>query len=101
MLAIARSGVTLHAAGTEAPKRSAPNLDAQMRTARAQLADWVTCPSAKTPQGKEKIKQISEKLASIKNEIKVETQKPDTAASVHQDYLAAPNRAGANVDTYA
>ena len=100
---------------TGAPTRPTPNLDAQLRTYRAQLADWVTCPSAKTPQGKAKIEQISAKLASVENEIK---KKSDPASSSgpnasppkpietdrhvdgHSDYLSAPNQVGSNVDTF-
>jgi hypothetical protein len=118
MLAIARAGAAPLAA-TGAPKRATPNLDAQVRTYRAQLADWVTCPSAKTPQGKEKIEQISAKLEAVKNQIKKSdgtslsattdalthstagsrdaTRQPDD----HADYLSPPSQVGANVDTYA
>jgi hypothetical protein len=114
MVAIARAGVARDAA-TVTPKRSSPNLDAQLRTYRAQLADWVTCPSAKTPEGKAKIEQISAKLNSVKSEIKKSDGTSPSATTAPQtmpndstrpadgggDYLTAPSQVGANVDTYA
>jgi hypothetical protein len=101
MVAIARAGA-----------QSPPNLDAQMRTCRAQLADWVTCPSAKTPEGKAKIEQISTKLDEIKHEIKKSDGNSPSAmiagrsdAAPHAadagDYLGASNQVGTIVNTYA
>lgn len=85
-----------------------------MRTCRAQLADWVTCPSAKTPEGKAKIEQITSKLDSIKDQIK---QSGDASASrlakaddplksarpagAAVDKVGATGQIGGNVDTYA
>jgi hypothetical protein len=118
MVAIARTGVVFRTP-TDTPKRATPNLDAQVRTYRAQLADWVTCPSAKTPQGKEKIEQISAKLESVRNQIKkldgtslsatTDASTQSAAASSdatprsddHADYLSASGQVGASVDTYA
>lgn len=114
MVAIARTGVS-PTASAAMPARTAPNLEAQMRTCRAQLADWVTCPSAKTPEGKAKIEQISSKLDSIKDQIKKSaasssssmTEKPQAPARAARrsddavDYLAPADRVGSHVDTYA
>jgi hypothetical protein len=47
------------------PRRS-PSMDAELSTARAKLSDWVTCPSAKTPEGKNEIKKAADKLATVK-----------------------------------
>lgn len=63
---ITRPGPT---APTAACHRS-PSLDAQLQHARGQLQDWVTCPSSKTPEGKAKIRQASEKLEEVKQQIK-------------------------------
>jgi hypothetical protein len=52
------------------PTSRPPSLDAQLQSARNQLEDWVTCSSAKTPAGKVKIKQVSEKVENIKQQIK-------------------------------
>ena len=115
MGAIARASTSPSASGAM-PARTSPNLEAQMRTCRAQLADWVTCPSAKTPEGKAKIEQISSKLDSIKNQIKqsgVSSSSAEPAAqpdgsleSPHRAEagaakLAASGQIGSNVDTYA
>lgn len=114
MVAIAKAGVASYAA-TGTPKRATANLDAQLRTCRAQLADWVTCPSAKTPQGKEKIEQISARLESVKNQIKksdgtspsaMTDQLPAPGDSARQSdreakFLATPSQVGFNVDTHA
>jgi hypothetical protein len=86
MSAIARISAPTPTVG--APKRSAPDLDAQVRTYRAQLADWVTCPSAKTPGGKAKIEQISAKLVAVEGQI----EKADGGS---------PGQLGVHVDTYA
>lgn len=51
-----------------------PGLDAQLNTVRAQLADWVTCPSAKTPEGKAKIKEVTARFDAIKAQIVMETK---------------------------
>ena len=96
--------------------RSSPDLDAKVRTYRAQLADWVTCSSAKTPEGKAKIDQISAKLDSVKGQIKksdgggfadASTRLLPTPAATSPGstppmvYLEARGQVGANVDTYA
>jgi len=114
MVAIARTSMSASASGGMRA-RTPPNLEAQMRTCRAQLADWVTCPSAKTPEGKAKIEQISSKLDSIKDQIKKSGVSSSSATSAQLDgSLKSPRRAeavddnpaafgqmGSNVDTYA
>jgi hypothetical protein len=45
-------------------------LEAKVDTLKKQLADWVTCPSAKTPQGKAKIQDITSKLDTAQAQIK-------------------------------
>jgi hypothetical protein len=99
MTSIARTGASTP---TEAatPKRSAPNLDAQVRTYRAQLADWITCPSAKTPQGKAKIEQISAKLDSVKQQIKKTDGSAPAESSMQQATPPDTPRAQADPDTY-
>ena len=71
-----------------------------MRTCRAQLADWVTCPSAKTPEGKAKIQQITSKLDSIKEQIKKTSgELPSTALPATPDGSIRPaSRPQAAVD---
>lgn len=45
-------------------------LEAQLSRCQVQLADWVSCPSAKTPEGKAKIAEISDKIAQIEQRMK-------------------------------
>ena len=96
-----------------------PSLDAELNSARAQLEDWVTCPSAKTPEGKAKIKEVTAKFDSIKAQIAKEAKTADLASDKLRSNTAAagltavqatsdiarqnrPNAAiGGNIDVYA
>ena len=62
---------TSASAATDArtPRRS-PSMDAQLSNARAKLDDWITCPSAKTPEGKDEIKKATAQVNTVKAEIK-------------------------------
>ena len=69
---------------------SAGALQAQLQKCQNQLADWVDCPSGKTPQGQAKIQQIQSQTASIKAQLaRIGTQKTQQPAAA----TAAP---GAN-----
>jgi nicotinic acid mononucleotide adenylyltransferase len=75
----------------------------------AQLADWVTCPSGKSPEGKKKIADLQQKVDSTKDAIKqIETRRSDqrvsapstvTAATLAQAVGRSPRFAG--LDVYA
>ena len=56
--------------GGSSSERRPPDLDARLNSCRGQLEDWVTCPSAKTPEGKAKIKEITTRFEAIKQQIK-------------------------------
>jgi hypothetical protein len=58
------------AAGTAS---STTGLAAQYARLQRQLADWECCSSAKTPEGKAKIKEISDKVKVVETRL-VETQ---------------------------
>ncbi len=58
------------AVAPRAASHRSPSLDAQLETVRGQLQDWVTCPSSKTPEGKAKIRQITEQFEAVKQQIK-------------------------------
>ena len=45
-------------------------LEAQLAQYQVQLADWVNCPSCKTPEGKAKIAAISAKISDIEQRMK-------------------------------
>jgi hypothetical protein len=49
---------------------SLSGLDAQLDKYKVQLADWVNCPSCKTPEGKAKIQELSDKIAAIEQKMK-------------------------------
>ena len=44
-------------------------LESQLNRYQAQLADWCNCPSAKTPEGKAKIQEISDKAGAVKTQL--------------------------------
>lgn len=56
-----------YATARESPFPSKPaGLDVQLAQLQGQLADCVNCASARTPEGKAKIQEISLKIQSIK-----------------------------------
>lgn len=61
------SSVAVNAAS--APAASGSGLEAELAKCEGQLSDWVHCPSAKTPEGKEKIAEISARLDTLKARI--------------------------------
>ena len=57
-------------------------LDAQLAKSQVQLSDWTHCVSAKTPQGKQKIAEISAKVDDIKAKMKAaEQSRPQPGAA--------------------
>ncbi len=61
------------AASAAAPKASqtAPaNASAELAKYESQLSDWVHCASCKTSEGKAKIAEITDKIESIKAQVK-------------------------------
>jgi hypothetical protein len=87
-------------------KQSRGGLDAQKATCERQLADWVSCVSAKTPEGKAKIEYYSSKLGDINAEIKKANDAQGQAKKAAQDTgkASASNRLsglGSAIDTYA
>lgn len=67
MLSSIRSNVfpSFKGAGT-----STASLEAQLNRYQVQLADWIHCASCNTPEGKAKIKEISDKIAEIQQRIR-------------------------------
>jgi hypothetical protein len=45
-------------------------LSAQLARYQVQLADWENCPSCKTPEGKAKIADLTDKISSVKQRLK-------------------------------
>ncbi len=57
-------------AGSAYPTRpSASVLEAQLNRYEVQLADWCNCGSAKTPEGKAKIQDLTNKADTIKAQL--------------------------------
>ncbi|MBI5922371.1 MAG: hypothetical protein HY847_12090 [Betaproteobacteria bacterium] len=50
--------------------QSTAGLEAQLARYQIQLADWVSCPSCKTPEGKAKIQELSNKVSDTQQRIK-------------------------------
>ena len=49
--------------------QSSAILEMQLARYQAQLADWVGCPSCNTPEGKAKIRELSDKVSETKQRI--------------------------------
>lgn len=49
--------------------RSAGGLEAQLARYEHQLSDWTCCDSAKTPAGKRKIQEISDRISDVRTRI--------------------------------
>jgi len=63
---------------------STGGLEAQLARYQGQLADWIHCPSCNTPEGKEKIKEISDKISEIKQSIKsTEDAKQSSSSTIN------------------
>ena len=84
------------------PGTRTPSLDAELNTARARVEDWVTCPSAKTPEGKAKIREVTAEFDAIKAQIAKEAKAASVAAPAAPPRPASqPNPAiGSNIDVY-
>ena len=60
---------------------SQTSLQADIDACRRQLADWVTCPSAKTPQGHARIQQIAARMAAAQSRLDAAAAGPPTGSS--------------------
>jgi hypothetical protein len=73
-------------------------LQSQLARCEAQLSDWITCPSGKTPEGKAIIAKISSKISDIKQRMK---QTGGTTDSTRGARVAASPKEGKQLDLYA
>ncbi len=61
---------------------SSAGLAARLARVQSQLADWVSCPSCKTPEGKAKIAELSNQIADLEQRMKAaQSGRPEGAAS--------------------
>ena len=62
------------------PGGSGVALQAQLDRCTRQLSDWVNCASGKTPEGKQIIAALQEKIGSIKQQIQQQSAGAGSAA---------------------
>lgn len=71
--------------------KSTAGLEAQLAQYETKLADWVSCPSCKTPEGKAKIAELTEKVS----ELKQRQAAADAARSNRQPTIPSPDASSA------
>lgn len=95
--------------------KSATFLEARLARYQAQLSDWTHCVSAKTPEGKAKIKDLSDKVAATtadldaarrvedrrKADVRAEATDGSAAGSVARVRFGLFEPRGTQVDVYA
>lgn len=98
--AIGNAPITTLSAGSSATA----GLDTQLAKLQTQLADWVNCPSCKTPEGKAKIAEISGQIKAVEQRMQAREQtarptpsKPDPSSTPPP----ATGSLGGQVDVFA
>jgi hypothetical protein len=84
---------------TGALRGSRAGLEAQLNTYKKQLADWVDCPSGKTPEGKKKIESLDDKVSTTQARIKEldkTLSKSASGSNLNADTKADSQRIGDN-----
>ncbi len=82
-------------------------LEARLERYQKELSDCVNCDSAKTPEGKQKIQDVSSKISEIKTRIeeiaaaKSKTQPAKINAAVSAASRPADATLGSRVDVFA
>lgn len=92
-------GSSGHRPAAAVPSRPA-GLDAALEKFKKQLSDTVNCDSAKTPEGKAKIEDLSAKISAVKARMRKEedTAAKDGARDTPKAEAARRARAGASAD---
>jgi vacuolar-type H+-ATPase subunit I/STV1 len=72
----------VQAIGAKGSTTSSSVLEAQLNKYQIQLADWTACPSGKTPEGKQKIQQIQDKVDTTKSQLQREANASQATAPV-------------------
>lgn len=73
------------------PRAAPANARAELAKYESQLSDWVHCASSKTSEGKAKIAEITDKIESIKAQVKrAEGAKLQTPAEQAADATGKP-----------
>jgi hypothetical protein len=72
-----------------APQAAPANASAELAKYESQLSDWVHCASSQTSEGKAKIAEITDKIESIKAQVKrAEDAKPKAPSQQNRDSSA-------------
>jgi len=56
--------------------QSPAGIEAQLAQYQIQLADWVSCPSCNTPEGKAKIQELTNKVSDARRRIEAAETRP-------------------------
>ena len=76
-------------------------LDAQLDAARRQLQDRMSRSSAKTPEGKAKIREVADRLAAIRHAADQAAAEAEAARAREASETAWGTTLGGTLDTYA
>lgn len=83
---------------------SAVGLEAQLERCRKQLSDSVNCTSSKTPEGKARIEELSNRISEIKTRIEksaAEKQQIQPGANIPSSLPNPLTTVGLRLDVYA
>jgi hypothetical protein len=81
--------ITSSPAVTQGPQAAPANSSAELAKYEGKLSDWVHCASSKTSEGKAKIAEITDKIESIKAQLKrAEDAKPKAPSQQSPDSAA-------------
>lgn len=97
MLSIAGSGRLVNSRYTE---NASSGLDVQLSRYKVELADWINCPACKTPAGKAKIQELSDKIAAIELKIKAPPAQNPVSPETRSEALGVGSL-GSRLNTYA
>jgi hypothetical protein len=79
----------------------ATGLDVQLARLQTQLADWVNCPSCKTPEGKAKIAGINAQIKDVELRMQAKEQAArPVQASASPDAAPPPGLLGGQIDVF-
>jgi hypothetical protein len=83
--------------GNIGAQHSAASLQGQIRAAREQLNDWVTCVSATTPKGQAEIRSLSAQISAAQEQI----NHLQPTAGAGSSAATGTTRVGASLDVWA
>ncbi len=78
------NGTSSASPASAAAPRAPATAGSELAKLETQLSDWVHCPSCKTPAGKAKIAEITDKIDAIKAQVKTAEDAKAAAVRGHQ-----------------